>query len=300
MDETGWYYSPPTPDSPTIELADWETAQKCANGAKGTVKDDNYIIRSIKAFILGDFSSADPTELSVAGGVAAGFFDADLPFDFRDLVYDVSHTDELGRPVLQIGVDIIAFLPVIGASKYVDDIAALLKRSDDLTDAAKTAEKAAEAADGLKDAEKAEKAVDKAKDVGKQAEKELSGEWKEIDPNSIRYSQSSVNGTSEIADSMKQNGWIGDPIDVVEMPDGNLTTVDNTRVVAAREAGIKVEANVHKYNDPLPEEYIERFSTKKGETPKTWGDAINNRIANQNGVFRNNNPYGSYEMNNIK
>ncbi|MFG2716302.1 hypothetical protein ACGFX2_38100 [Streptomyces goshikiensis] len=28
-------------------------------------------------------------------------------------------------------------------------------------------------------------------------------------------------------DSMKVNGWAGDPIDVVRMPDGGLTTVDN-------------------------------------------------------------------------
>ena len=28
---------------------------------------------------------------------------------------------------------------------------------------------------------------------------------------------------------MKAKGWDGDPIDVVRMPDGNLTTIDNTR-----------------------------------------------------------------------
>ncbi|GFN30052.1 hypothetical protein [Paenibacillus xylaniclasticus] len=41
---------------------------------------------------------------------------------------------------------------------------------------------------------------------------------------------------------MKANGWQGSPIDVVKMPDGKLTTVDNTRVLAARNAGINVEA----------------------------------------------------------
>ncbi len=39
---------------------------------------------------------------------------------------------------------------------------------------------------------------------------------------------------------MKTNAWKGDPIDVIRMSDGKLTTIDNTRVVAAREAGIKV------------------------------------------------------------
>ena len=120
-----------------------------------------------------------------------------------------------------------------------------------------------------------------------------------INPNEIRYSQSSVNGSNDIIQSMKANGWQGDPIDVVEMPDGIYTTIDNTRVVSAREAGINVEANVHGYNDPLPSEYIERFTTKKG-VPKTWGEAIELRVGKQKASFRNGNPYGKLEMETIK
>ena len=63
-----------------------------------------------------------------------------------------------------------------------------------------------------------------------------------VNPNDIRFSQSSVNGSAEIVESMRNNGWAGDPIDVVRMPDGGLTTIDNTRVVAARQAGIDVQA----------------------------------------------------------
>lgn len=77
------------------------------------------------------------------------------------------------------------------------------------------------------------------------------------------------------------------------------TTIDNTRVVAAREAGIAVEANIHKYDDPLPPEYIERFTTKKG-VPTTWGEAIDLRIGKQKSSFKNANPFGSFEMENIK
>ena len=120
-----------------------------------------------------------------------------------------------------------------------------------------------------------------------------------INPNEIRYSQSSVNGSNDIIQSMKANGWQGYPIDVVEMPDGIYTTIDNTRVVSAREAGINVEANVHGYNDPLPSEYIERFTTKKG-VPKTWGEAIELRVGKQKASFRNGNPYGKLEMETIK
>ena len=117
----------------------------------------------------------------------------------------------------------------------------------------------------------------------------------ELNPNTIRYSQNSVNGSQPIVDSMKANGWQGDPIDVVQMPDGNLTTIDNTRVVAAREAGINVQANVHSFNEPLPEEFIERFTTKNG-VPQTWGEAILLRIQNQSGGFSTENPYGAQEM----
>lgn len=122
-----------------------------------------------------------------------------------------------------------------------------------------------------------------------------------LDPNGIRYSQVSVNGSVEIIKSMKAHGWQGEPIDVVRMSDGELTTIDNTRVVAAREAGIDVVANVHGYDDPLPDRTLaERFATPKGGIPKTWGQAVENRIGKQSTSFRKNNPNGSYNMKKIK
>lgn len=122
-----------------------------------------------------------------------------------------------------------------------------------------------------------------------------------IDPNEIRYSQTSVNGSEKIIESMKKNGWLGDPIDVVTMTDGKLTTLDNTRVVAARAAGIKAEARVHGYDEPLPDRATaERFATPKGGVPSTWGQAIENRIGKQSSSFRRNSPNGSYNMNKIK
>lgn len=71
---------------------------------------------------------------------------------------------------------------------------------------------------------------------------------------------------------MKAKGWDGDPIDVVRMPDGNLTTIDNTRVLAARYAEIDVQANVHAFDEVLPQDLdlIERLTTPKG-VPQTWG-----------------------------
>ncbi|MBP5433123.1 RHS repeat-associated core domain-containing protein [Ruminococcus sp.] len=118
-----------------------------------------------------------------------------------------------------------------------------------------------------------------------------------LDPHKIRFSQSSCNGSAEIIESMKANGWQGDPIDVVQMPDGNYTTIDNTRLYSAQQAGIDVKVNIHSYDEPLPSaDFVDRFTTPKGGVPKTWGDAVTNRINNQNASFRNNNPSGSWEM----
>ena len=130
------------------------------------------------------------------------------------------------------------------------------------------------------------------------AEKSIAkGRAQSIAPDKIRFSQTSVNGSEEIIASMKKNGWQGDPIDIVRMDDGELTTLDNTRVVAARAAGIDVRANVHGYNDPLPDQATRRrFTTPKGGVPQTWGKAVENRIGKQSSKFRRNNPRGSYNM----
>lgn len=114
-----------------------------------------------------------------------------------------------------------------------------------------------------------------------------------ISPSSIRFSQSSVNGLEELTTSMKANGWKGDPIDVVKMPDGGLTTVDNTRVLAAHLSGVETRAVVHEASDPLPLQFVDRFTTRKGGSPQTWGDAVLNRINSQNSIFRATYPLGS-------
>ena len=98
---------------------------------------------------------------------------------------------------------------------------------------------------------------------------------------------------------MKKSGWNGAPIDIVEMPDGIYTTIDNTRVASARQVGINVEANIHSYNEVLPSEYINRFTTKKG-VPATWGEAIKLRVGKQKASFRSGNPFGAFEMENVK
>jgi RHS repeat-associated protein len=105
---------------------------------------------------------------------------------------------------------------------------------------------------------------------------------------SIRFSQSSVNGLEEIAKSMQENGWKGDPIDIVKMEDNIYTTVDNTKLLAAQKVGIDVKATAHDFSEPIPEEMAKRFAAKDGTLPKTWGEAVKNRVGNQNKSFRTN------------
>ena len=102
-----------------------------------------------------------------------------------------------------------------------------------------------------------------------------------------------MKGAAEIIESMKANGWAGSPIDVVQMADGGLTTIDNTRVVASGHAGIDLQAVVHQFDEPLRDQMqIDRFTTPKG-VPSTWGDAISLRIGKQAAAYRNTYPMGS-------
>jgi filamentous hemagglutinin len=127
-----------------------------------------------------------------------------------------------------------------------------------------------------------------------------------LNANNVRASQKTVSFNKidrktgkpytydDIAGSMKRDGWKGDPIDVVRMKDGKLTSMDNTRLTAAREANVPVKARVHDYDTPLPKARAASLADpKKGYAPKTWGDAVSGRIQSQSGKFGVDNPHGS-------
>ena len=121
--------------------------------------------------------------------------------------------------------------------------------------------------------------------------------------NDVRFSQSTVSYNKvdritgdkytydDLVQSMKTNGWKGDPVDVVKMPDGAFTSMDNTRISAAREAGVNVQGNVRGFNDPLPADMI---ANRRFGDATTWGEALTGRISNQTPPsFGNANPNGS-------
>ncbi|MEF1285952.1 hemagglutinin repeat-containing protein, partial [Vibrio sp. M250220] len=110
----------------------------------------------------------------------------------------------------------------------------------------------------------------------------------ELNPTEISFSQATVayqkKGAAlnydELVQSMRRDGWQGEPIDVVKMPDGAPTSADNTRILAAREAGISVKAKIRNYDEAISPEQARRFKLD-GELPKTWGEAIEFRVKKQ-------------------
>jgi hypothetical protein len=121
---------------------------------------------------------------------------------------------------------------------------------------------------------------------------EVGGEGEALPADDIMFSQKSVNGLDDITASMSANGWVGAPVDVVRMEDGTMVTLDNTRVLAASQAGIDVQAVVHQAGDALPPSQIQRFTTSAG-APSTWGQAAQYRIQNQGVGFSGAYPNGS-------
>lgn len=122
-----------------------------------------------------------------------------------------------------------------------------------------------------------------------------------ISPYSIRFSQQSVSFSKidrstnqyytydDLKSSMSSFGWKGMYIDVVRMPDGKLTSMDNTRLASARETLTSVRVKIHEYNEAIPQKILQ----DRGWRSNYWGDAIIERINNQSKSFKIENPQGS-------
>lgn len=118
-----------------------------------------------------------------------------------------------------------------------------------------------------------------------------------LDPTKTSFTQSWVSyqkpGASynfdTLVESMRTNGWAGKPVDVVRMLDGTLTSIDNTRILAARRAGIEIQANVRAFDELILDANRMDSLSVRGVTPSTWGDAAVLRINSplQNNVLRN-------------
>lgn len=108
-----------------------------------------------------------------------------------------------------------------------------------------------------------------------------------VSTSSIRFTQTSVNGYKKAVSSIRSGTY--DPIDIVIMRDGMASSIDNTRLLAAQNEGLKnVNARIYAYDDALPDNMLTRFENpqKPGEYASTWGQAVEFRTQSQSSQFR--------------
>ena len=105
----------------------------------------DYVFKSAKKIVLGDFDEdEEETLLSLGGNIAASVAGVDAPLDARDLAYDISHWGEGDYFAARFALDVVGVIPFIGAVK-------VLKHADTVADIAKAADKGAEVADAAHD-----------------------------------------------------------------------------------------------------------------------------------------------------
>lgn len=122
--------------------------------------------------------------------------------------------------------------------------------------------------------------------------------YKTFNSNSIRTTQTTVNGVEEntVAFS-KEMKYTAEPIDIVKMEDGIYSSADHGRLMAAEKLGIDVKANTHNFNDKISIDQAKRFvpkGTAEADLPKTWGEAIKERVKKQGTKYATENPNGSF------
>lgn len=136
-----------------------------------------YVFRSGEKILLGDYSEKNVSLLSVAGSGLLSIIGLDAPLDVRDFMYDVQHIGEEDDCVVQIALDTVAIIPVIGVLKYLKyakktgkmaDVAGdVAKVADDINDATKEANIADDIGDATDEVHDVAKGVDAVSDVAK-------------------------------------------------------------------------------------------------------------------------------------
>jgi RHS repeat-associated protein len=119
--------------------------------------------------------------------------------------------------------------------------------------------------------------------------------YKTFQSTSIRFSQSSVKGSSytEVKALMAEGKDLG-AIDIVKMKDGIYTSLDNKRLMAAQELGQDIKAISHNYDDILDATTQKRIFEAHGINAKTWGEAIEARTSGQAKYISRDSPNGSF------
>ncbi|OHX13374.1 hypothetical protein BI347_07510 [Chromobacterium sphagni] len=126
-----------------------------------------------------------------------------------------------------------------------------------------------------------------------------------VDASEIRWSQESVSyaksanahriqyNLDTAAAQFKADANAIPAIDVVRMPDGRLTALDNSRLTVRADQGGQIRTNIFAHDEVIADpKFASRF-VSEGVTPETYGQAVINRIAEQRAAFSTAYPYGS-------
>lgn len=181
----------------------------------------DYIFKSSKKMVLGDFAEDEQeTLLSLGGSVAASLLNVDAPLDVRDLAYDIKHWGEGDYFAARLALDAVGILPLIGTIKYVkylDTAGDVAKGIDKTADALDAAHDVAKAADSIADmAEGADCLLDTA-DVISDIQKKTSTVADLTDDFSDYAKKADV--IDDISDTLKKTKKLDDTADAAKKAD---------------------------------------------------------------------------------
>lgn len=175
----------------------------------------DYIFKSSKKMVLGDFAEDEQeTLLSLGGSVAASLLNVDAPLDVRDLAYDISHWGEGDYFAARLALDAVGVLPLIGAIKYA-------KYLDNASDIAKGVDKTADALDTIHDAAKA---ADSASDMAKGADRLI--DTSDVITDIKKKTNTVADLTDDFSDYAKKSDVIDDITDALKKTENADDVVD--------------------------------------------------------------------------
>lgn len=130
-----------------------------------SIEEKSYMDRTVEHVVMGEYSD-EVTALGIGIDVAAGVIGVDVAMDVRDLSAHLTVNRDLGSWEWwgMLAINLIAFVPGIGAIKYADEVCAGLKHTDEVAEILQNGSKVAELQGYLDEISLATKHVDEAVD----------------------------------------------------------------------------------------------------------------------------------------